>query len=199
MRRPLAAVLLVAALALPGCRFLHPQPDPTPEEGAWGRARNRYTARANLYDGFTTRAFATAVYEGPEVRVARLARVASWKGVGKEERERMLAEEQAQLARWDEFLVTFFTTDRPDNDLDTPRSIWRVSLEPVGEPGEALAASIEQIRPDATLRTLYPNIDDFDTVYRVRFPRWQGEPLSGRPFTLKIASARGRLELEFTP
>ena len=199
MRRPLAAVLLVAALALPGCRFLHPQPEPTAEEGAWGRARNRYTARANLYDGFTTRAFATAVYEGPEVRVARLARVASWKGVGKEERERMLAEEQAQLARWDEFLVTFFTTDRPDNDLDTPRSIWRVSLEPVGEMGEALAASIEQIRPDATLRTLYPNINDFDTVYRVRFPVWRGEPLSGRPFTLKIASARGRLELEFTP
>jgi hypothetical protein len=46
---------------------------------------------------------------------------------------------------------------------------------------------------------LYPDVGDFDVVYRVRFPRWPGEPLSGRPFTLRLSSALGKMDLEFTP
>jgi hypothetical protein len=201
VRRAAAALALAALAALPlaGCRYLRNNPEPSPEAGAWAAARTRYLARAKLYDGFTTRAFASAVYQSAEVRVARIARVASWKGLPVEERARMVAEEKAQLEQWDEFLLAFFTVERPDNDLDTGHSIWRVSLEPVGELGEAVPAKIEQLQPDVTLRTLYPDIGDFDTVYRVRFPRWKGEPLSGRPFTLKLASARGKLDLEFTP
>jgi len=202
VRRAAAAALALAglaSLALPGCRYLRNQPEPSSEEGAWAVARARYTASAKLYDGFTTRAFASAVYQGPVVRVARIARIASWRGLPIEERARMVAADKAELDQWDDFLLSFFTVDRSDNDLDTGHSIWRVSLEPVGEPGEAVPVKIEQLDPDATLRTLYPNIGDFDLVYRVRFARWKGEPLSGRSFTLKLASARGKLELEFRP
>jgi hypothetical protein len=192
------AALGLAALAGGGCRYFRTAPEPSSEEGAWGVARHRYTAHAKLYDGFTTRAFATAVYQAPEVRVARIARVASWRGLPVEERERMVKEERADLDRYEEFLLALFTTDRSNNDLDTPRSIWRTTLEPVGEMGELVPTRIEQVRVDATVRMLYPEIGDFDTVYRVRFPRWPGEPLPGRPFTLVLASALGRIELEFT-
>ncbi|HET9599069.1 MAG TPA: hypothetical protein VFP65_26085 [Anaeromyxobacteraceae bacterium] len=198
MRR-VAAALCLAALAGGGCQYFRNQPDPSTDEGAWAAARNRYTASAKLYDGFTTRAFASAVYQGPEVRVTRIARVATWRGLPIEERQRMVKEERAQLDQYEEFLLAFFTTDRANNDLDTSRTIWRTTLEPVGEMGELVSTRIEQVRVDATLRMLYPEVGDFDTVYRVRFPRWPGEPLSGRPFTLKLSSALGRIDLEFTP
>jgi hypothetical protein len=197
VRRALALAALLATL--PACRYFRPAPDPAADVGDWAQARRRYTARAKLYDGFTTRAFATAVYEAPEVREARIARLAAWKALPDTERDRLLQEERTAAAQFDEVTLAFFTTDRVDNDLDARGSIWRIVLEPVGEQGEAAPLLVQALRPDATLRTLYPDIGDFDTVYRVRFPRWQGEPLSGRPFLVRLLSARGKLDLEFSP
>ncbi|MFL5261816.1 MAG: hypothetical protein ACJ79L_05370, partial [Anaeromyxobacteraceae bacterium] len=71
-----------------------------------------------------------------------------------------------------------------------------VALVLEGE-GELLPDKIEAIRTDATLRTLYPTIGDFDVVYRVRFARRPGTPLADRVFTLRLASAHGRLEFPF--
>jgi hypothetical protein len=43
---------------------------------------------------------------------------------------------------------------------------------------------------------LYPYIGPFDTLYRIRFPRWRSDqPLADLSFTLGIAGAVGRIEL----
>jgi hypothetical protein len=189
-----------AAAALPlllaGCFIFTTQPRPTPEEGGWAKERDHFSASAKLYDGLTTRAFASAVYQAPSVREARVARLAEWQTMTAEEREKLLATEREEAQRYDDFLVSLFTVDRPENDLDTNRSVWRVALVLEGE-GELLPEKIEAIRTDATLRTLYPAIGDFDIVYRVRFARRPGTPLAERVFTLRLASARGRLEFPF--
>jgi hypothetical protein len=202
VRRAIAAGLCLAALAAGGCeaaQFFRNEPQPSTDEGAWAAARNRYSARTKLYDGFAMRAFASAVYQAPEVREARVARVAAWRGLPVEEQDRMAKEERAQVEQYEEFLLALLTSDRTENDLDTSRSIWRTTVEPVGETGELVASKIDQVRVDATVRMLYPEITDFDTVYRVRFPRWPGEPLAGRRFTLKLSSAVGKIDLQFTP
>ncbi len=188
-----AAVAALCATAL-ACLY-HPAPRPTTYEGEWARVRGRYSRSAKLYDGLTTRAFGQVIYDAPELRQARVDRLATWQSLTAEEKARLAASERATGEQWDEFLVSFFTADRPDNDLDSRQSIWRVALAVPGQ-GEALPASIEQVRMDATLRELYPQIGDFDTLYRVRFPRWR-TPLSERPFLLELASARGRLEFRW--
>ncbi len=190
--------LAALALAVPACVLKNPLPTaprPSTFEGEWAASRDRYARSAKLYDGFTTRAFVYAVYQAPEVRRARVERLAVWRAMTAEEKARLADEERSDGEKWDDFLVSVFTADRADNDLDARASIWRVALVVTGE-GDALPASVTQVRSDATIRELYPGVGDFDTVYRVRFPRWKA-PLVDRRFALELAGARGRLDLRF--
>lgn len=197
------AVAAVAALCLGGCAtfpeafpFTPAQPKPPADEGAWAQARDRFTASAKLYDGLATRAFVSAVYQSPDVRERRVARMAVWREVGAEERDRLLQLERDEASQYEDFIVSLFTPDRSDNDLDSNRSVWRLAVTVAGE-GEEEPLKVEAVRSDATVRTLYPSIGDFDVVYRVRFARWPKGPLEQRQFALRIAGARGRMDLAF--
>jgi hypothetical protein len=196
MRRALLALAALAATA--GCAhvpFSEAQPSPTAGEGVWAEVRHRFTRSGKIYDGLGTNAFASAVYEPLEAREARTDRLAVWKRLTGEERDALLATERDQASRFDDFLVSIFTPYRPDNDLSSKRSIWRVALVVPGE-GELLPEAIEEVRIDSTVQALYPNVGDFDVLYRVRFKRWK-EPLAGRSFILRLAGSRGSLDLVY--
>lgn len=197
MRRASPLLVLAAAMACAEVPFVEPQPNPPPEQGDWAAVRARATRSAKLYDGLATNAFVRAVYQAPDVRQARITRLALWTAMTAAERDRLLAAERDEATQYDDFLVSLFTPDRVDNDLDAIRSIWRVALVVPGE-GERLPVGISQVKADSTLRQLYPAVGDFDVVYRVRFTRWE-PPLAQRRFTLRLAGARGRIDLEYGP
>ena len=120
-----------------------------------------------------------------------------WQETSEERRQAELERERAEAAQFEEFLVTFYTSEHGANDLDSANSVWRVELE-VPEEIELSPVRIEALRVDATLQLLYPYIGNFDTVYRLRFPHYAGEqPLAEVPFVLRIAGALGRIELSF--
>ena len=195
-RAALAAVAaLAAACAAQRIPSLERQPKPPPDVGAWASARERFTRSDKLYDELATRAFASAVYQAPEVREARVGRLAEWLALAPAERDRLLAQEADEASLYEDFVVTLFTPDRADNDLDATRSIWTISLVVPSE-GEAAPVRVEALPPDATLTTLYPRVGHFDVAYRVRFARWP-TILAGKPFTLRMASARGRIEFQY--
>jgi hypothetical protein len=188
--RSAAALLLLLA----ACARLPRSPKPAPEEGDWPRVRDSQTRREKVYDQLAVEAFATATRETPEVRAARVARVAAWKGMTTEERAAMQAEEQAAAVKYEEFTLSLFTPDRNDNDLDAKHTTWRIALVlPNG--AEQLATDVDALRADALLRTLYPQIGDFDTVYRVRFERTPGPPPGA--VTLRVAGPRARVDFRF--
>ena len=60
------------------------------------------------------------------------------------------------------------------------------------------ASEVVALTTDATIRQLFPYVDPFDVVYRVRF-KWTGAPLEGRPFTLRISGGLGAVVLDFGP
>jgi len=127
-----------------------------------------------------------------------VARLAEWKAMTAEERERLMAAERADGEKWEEFLLAFYTNDRDSNDLASTRSVWRLALAVVGGGDVLLAGRPEIVRADATVTELYPYVGKFDIVYRVRFPRWKGErPLHETPFALVVAGAPGKIELRF--
>ena len=195
--RGAAAALALLAGACGAQRFpsMSRQPSPPADEGEWARVRDRFTRSEKIYDEFATRAFASVVYQAPEVREARAARLAEWLALPPAERERALAEERDEAATYDDFLISLFTPDRGDNDLDALRSIWTVTLVVPGE-GEATPERVEALHADATLTTLYPRVGHFDVAYRVRFARWP-KPLADKPFTLRLSSARGRMDFRY--
>ncbi len=187
------AAAAVLALALAGCH-LPVEPRPPPDEGAWAALRASVTRAGKLYDGLATNAFAQAVYLRRDVREARALRVAAWKSLTAAETDRLLAAEREDAAGHEEFLVSLFTPTPSDNDLDASSTGWRLAIVAAGAPDE-LPTSVVQLRPDSMLRALYPEIGDFDVTYRVRFAR--KVPLEGRPFVLRLAGPRGRLDFVY--
>jgi len=190
---------LLLALLLPSCHYLASAPDPSTREGAWAEARDAATRTSKLYDVLADVAFATATYQSPAVRAARVDRMAEWKGMLPAEKDALLARERAESAEGEDFLLAFFTDDRRANDLATDRGSWRVVLVVNGNE-QALPAKVSLVKRDPTLQALYPYITDFDTLYRVRFPKNPGaRPLAELPFQLRIAGALGTLDLAYAP
>ncbi len=193
MRSRLAAALALAVLA--GCPY-HPRaPLPRPREGEWAVARDDFTRRVILYDGLTHRATATATYLAPAVREARARRLAEWLDWTPKELEDRLAQERADAAAGEEFLLAFYTAIQRENDLDAPKSIWRVALKVGSE--DLLASRTTGALPDATTAALFPYVGSFDVVYRVIFPHSPSGPIEGRPFVLELASAVGKMTIDF--
>jgi hypothetical protein len=188
------AAALGAVVVLAGC-FLHRSPKPNPREGEWGAVRDAATRRALLYDGLKHRATGTATHLSLEVREARARRLASWFGWTAQELEDQLAQEQVDAATGEEFVLSFYTADGRSNDLDAPRSVWRIAVKADG--ADMLASRVTSIDRDATIVGLYPYVGPFEVVYRVFVPFAPGGPLAGREFTLEVASALGRLAMDF--
>jgi hypothetical protein len=195
MRPAARAAAAAVVVALAGCP-LHPRaPLPPTREGEWAAARDAATRRAVLYDGLKHRATATATHLTLPVREARARRLAEWLGWTPKELEDRLAQERADAAAGEEVVVSFFSADPRWNDLDAPRSSWRIALK-VGET-DVLARRTTGLEPSATTGGLFPYVGPFDVVYRVTFPQAPEGTLEGKPFVLEIASALGKLSLDF--
>jgi hypothetical protein len=193
----LLPVLAVAVAC--GCTYVGHTPLPSANEGAWADARDAWTSKAKLYDVLNDVAFATATYQSPEVREQRVERIALWKGMLPAEKDAALARERAEGAEGEDFFLAFFCDERRANDLATDRGTWRVALVVVGKE-QALASKVSLVKRDPTIQALYPYVTEFDTLYRVRFPKHPGpRPLHELPFELRIAGALGKLDLAYAP
>lgn len=187
------ALLFAAFLA--ACSYGRPAHEGA-QARAWAETLATGVRSAKIYDRLETRAFASALHQTAEVRRQRALVLAGWQAMTAEERDALLRREAAEAEQWEELHVAFYTPDEKDNELDAKKSVWRVALVVPGE-GEALPAEVRRLPADAQIRELYPFAGPFDTVYRVRFARWKGAPLPGRPFLLRIAGAAGQLDLDF--
>jgi hypothetical protein len=191
--------VLLLALLLTSCQFLTSTPHPSTKEGAWAEARDAATRTAKLYDVLADVAFATATFQSEAVRTARVERMVQWKGMLPAEKEALLAKERTELAEGEDFLLAFFTDDRRANDLATDRGTWRVALVVDGSE-QPLPAKVTLVKRDPTIQALYPYITEFETLYRVRFPKYpRAVPLAEVPFQLRIAGALGTLDLAYAP
>ncbi len=197
--RGLALLAAVACLG-PGCKGINTlktkSPDPGVVEGDWQAVRGQATRRGIIYDQFQHRATITATYLSPSVREARAARLSQWQGWTQQELTDRLNQETLEAAKYDDFLVSFFTENRRANDLDAPQSVWRIALR-LDTGDELLTHDAKAIDGNATVANLFPYVSVFDTVYRVRFNRAPGASLGTRRFTLEVASALGKMELNF--
>ena len=197
-------LLALALLSLAGCsawqgvksRLPPREPQPGPDDGEYADLRDAVTRRASLYDGFVHRADATITWLSPQVRDAGTHRMAAWQGWTKPELEAALAADQAEAAKGEQFVVSLYTAERKHNDLAFPGTIWHVVLD--DGTLQAPSSGAEELTIDANTQQLFPFIGHFDHAYRVRVP-WSGAPLSGRPFKLRLQSARGTMEVDFGP
>jgi len=188
-----AALAAALALSAAGC---HPRsPLPRTLEGEWALVRDAATRRAVLYDGFRHRATATSTHLSLPVREARARRLAEWLGWTEQELAGRLAQERKEHAAGEEFLLCFYTSDTRAQDLDAPRSVWRVALKVDG--ADVVATRVTSVDPDVNLAGLFPYVGPFDVVYRVLLPRPPSGDPAGKPFVLELSSAFGKVAVDY--
>jgi hypothetical protein len=194
----LRRLVLVAALALCGCRSL-PFPEPR-LEGPYGRALDKWTRRTTLYDRLETRAIARVVYLSPEFVTAQAAEISYMRAEPPEQAARTLATMREQT-RAPTFFAVVYTPDRTANDWNERNSVWRLAVDVgLGQVGPDKVELVE--KPfNAELRTLYPYLDQFSQAYRVHFPE-QPVPAGQQPVAgdveLIAAGAPGKLDFHWS-
>jgi hypothetical protein len=192
--RPRSAAL-AALLCLCGCSLLKASPQPPTTEGEWAKERDAATRRGLLYDRFDHVATATATLITPEVREARARRLAEWFGWTPAELDKRLEQERRAAAQGEEFFLSLYTSQSSDNDLDAPRSIWRIAVKVDGV--DVLPKNVKGAEKNANDLVTFPYVGHFDVTYRVFLPTPPGGSLAGRKFVLEISSAKGKLTLDW--
>jgi hypothetical protein len=201
--------LRVAALLglLSGCTTTPPTiGDSAPQltdrrkEQAYQELLERYSDRAEIYDGFDTRMFTGATFQTAAFREARVQRLAEFQFLPRPRVEELLTAERTEEAQFNEFHLGVHVNDpRFEDFANRKKSIWRmVMLTPLGE---VEPVSVERIgRANLDMRAMYPYLGVFWVAYRVRFPKvlQDGTPIipeSTTHVTLRLASTLGHAEL----
>jgi hypothetical protein len=167
-------------------------------EREYMRVLERYSARAEMYHLFDTRAFVAATLLAPTFREAKARRLAAFRSETPSELEARLEQARVEAAQAHEFFVGMHVNEPRYDDLDRANSIWRIAL--VTPAGEVLPTRVERVgRSSLDMRAIYPYMDPFWVGYRVRFPREvAGQPVvppGTEQVVLQIASTLGKANL----
>lgn len=176
------------------------------------RVMERWTRDEQLYilDGLDNALTVTATFKSWEYRQAYIDRYAYDFRLTDAERLTLETDQRAELERAHVFLIAATSTRTAWSDLTAADTPWKIRL--VNDQGDVLSqfaadhdpGGIEEVRRVTSAQRLYfPYINDFRTVFFLRFPRTlpDGTPFL-RPgvesFTLEFAGALGRAELHWS-
>ena len=196
MKRALLAVLLAACTPKPADVRLtedwpaQPSTDYETVTFNWTRTavmRGQYQEVLDL----------AATFKSPEWRAAHAARDADHRLLTGEDRNKRLAQAQADMAGPYEVELMVTTWDRRENDLDRgKKSVWRVVL--VDEAGHEIEPLeiVKDKRPTFTVRSEFPALGDFAQPYIARVPRTTAVlGPTAKTVRLRISGERGGVEV----
>lgn len=159
---PLALLALLA-----GCRGL-PFPEPALND-PYGKVLKTETRTAAVYYKFETRIFTRLVRLSPALVEAQCHELSTARSESQQQATERLASARAENAAPTYFAIVH-TPDANWNDWQLPTSVWHIAL--VHGEEQTLPEQIARIeRPySPEQRTLFPYLDDFAALYRIRFP-----------------------------
>ncbi|MBI5499401.1 MAG: hypothetical protein HY907_04105 [Deltaproteobacteria bacterium] len=176
------------------------------------RVVERWTRDEQLYilDGLDNALTVSATFESWEYRQAYIDRYAYDFRLTDLERQELESEQRAELETAHVFVIAASSTKVEWSDLTADATPWKIRL--VNDQGDVLEPfpeghaprGIEEVRRITPAQRLYfPYINDFRTVYVLRFPRTMAD---GTPFlragveafTLEFAGVLGRAELRWS-
>jgi hypothetical protein len=216
-RRSARPALLLAAVACAcGCTEVQVNFSETEthtfQPSDYERIVERWTRDEQLYilDGLDNALTVTATFESWEYRQAYIDRYAYDFRLTDTERLALETEQRAELEGAHVFFVAASSTKVEWSDLSAAATPWKIRL--VNDQGDVLApfddshvpSGIETVRHVTPAQRLYfPYINDFRTIYFLRFPRNlpDGTPFlraGVEAFTLEFTGALGRAELRWS-
>ncbi len=189
----LAAVLVAGCAAVPKHVFLTEEfaGPSTP----YGRALERYTRKAELYQGLDTVAKAWVTWRSPELRKALVDTSAAYYRLGPEEAERMRTEQDRVARRVREFHLALYTPAPGWNDLESPDTLWRAVLVlPDGTRLEPVRV-VHLAKTDKSA-VEYPYVTPWTREYSLFFPLLEGRE-TYEHLTLILSGPLGEMRFAF--
>lgn len=157
----------LSLLVLAGCRGL-PFPEP-PLNDDYGRALKAETRTGSVYNRLETRIFTRLVRLTPGLVEAQCHELSEARGESPAQAADRLARARAEAAA-PTFVAVVHTPQAGWNDWQLPDSAWHIALVQ----GDRQTLPEEVTRRDRPyspeLVTLFPYVDDFAVLYRIRFP-----------------------------
>ncbi len=197
----LAALALLLALAAcsnrPGFALSQRADDaPRVRDAAYYDVLEDYTRYKSYYDGLDQRFFLAATWESWPFRQRKIAAVADFLSLPRDEVEVLLHRERVEATEFVDIFVGLYTAESRWDNLAEPDTIWRIELE-LPDGSTVLPAAVKKIqRPDANTKALYAYLNPFWSAYKVRFPALdqQGRPVvvPGSELKFRVTSAVGR-------
>jgi len=161
------------------------------------RVHARWTRHAHATHDYATALDAHVTLWSDEFRAAYLDKVSALRQLTSAQRDKLAAELARDGEQWVELVVQLVTSSWTWNELNSPRSVWTLTL--IGDDDREVALGEVTMfvgRPE-TIAALFPPNTPFTRTWRARFPRVlpDGTRLLGpqtRAMTLRIAGALGR-------
>jgi hypothetical protein len=204
--RTATAIAVAASLLIAACGS-RSQSAPARFTDAWPAKPRAYetvtdewTRSGRVIRGYDKVLQVTATFMSPEWRAAYVAKRSNVELMGREERETLTAQQRAAAEELYEVELLVATYRYEENELQKgEKSMWRIVLVD-GEGNEVRPVEIKRDRrPFEVIRAYFPKAKSFHTPYIARFPRTLSLLGEGsRKFSLKMASARGGVELVWT-
>lgn len=173
MLRDISLVILIfvgAAILATGCAstYENPQlPALVPESEYYSEVA-KYTESKKLYDGMYNKLQFSATLLNTKVSRTQAdhnARIYQWDADLYANKK---SEVETSLSKETKVFLSFFVPERKHDDLNKPKTLWRIFLDAGGKRYEGKAVKIKTIL--AELQLLYPEHNRWSTAYMVTFP-----------------------------
>jgi hypothetical protein len=131
---------------------------------------DRWTRSEEIYDGLNSIAFMHATYKTKSFREAYAGLYTEIYQLDERYGATLMERELDLSSMYNEFFVSFFTTNEKWNDLDREDSIWRLYL--VDSTGARVSPeAVTRLEATAVIREFFPYLDLWSAAYSVKFPR----------------------------
>lgn len=166
----LAILIFVgAALLATGCASTYENsqlPSLIPESEYYSEV-SKYTESKKLYDGMYNKLQFSATLLNTKVSRAQVdnnARIYQW---NVDQYANKKSESETSLSKETKVFLSFFVPERKHDDLNKPKTLWRIFLDAGGKRYEGKAAKLKTLLAETQL--LYPEHNRWSTPYVITF------------------------------
>jgi hypothetical protein len=187
----------ILVLALSGCQTTHNNPNLTlTSESEYFSAVKDSTERKQIYDGFHAAFEFYATLMNTKVsrlQVDQYARIYQWSELQYSSEK---SKRESELSNLTTIFFSFYVPDRKLDDLNKPKTLWKIFLDVSGKRYEGKAEKLKTL--PAELVALYPHFNRWSTPYKITFslPTSMAEASESK---LTLTGPAGSTTVEFAP
>jgi len=166
------------------------------EENNYGQTFDKWTQTKRTQSDFDLTLLVDVTFWTKELRKAYVDEAANQYRLPEDEVKALAHTEQIEDEKYFVFIVSATTRELKWNDLDSSKSIWRVTLEDENQNIRVGAEHVQKLSyRDERARYFYQRMNRFNETYRFLFPKYRMR--KARSLSLYIAGPRGQLEFKF--